>query len=159
MVADTIETDVQRCVSGELMVFHKEMLNRMTDATGEVASTPLLPLEEPSALNTAESIPYLTEVFEVAPLSVGLNLELDSEAIESGAADIVDWYGHEVIVSSFDLGEVTNARDTSAALVANLPYANADAGDEFDTTAAPDVTDGLDCSYVHLHFDLCLGSV
>nr|WP_305882964.1 glycerophosphodiester phosphodiesterase [Halobellus rarus] len=155
-VVEMIETDVQRCASGELVVFHDETLDRVTDVTGEVASTPLSALKEASVLGTDESIPLLTEVFEAVPPSVGLNLELKGLDVAADAVEIAGRYDHEVIVSSFRPDEVADARDAGAAAVAYLVYADADATDEFDTAEALDVADELGCSYVHPHVHLCL---
>jgi glycerophosphoryl diester phosphodiesterase len=153
---EMIETDVQRCGSGELVVFHDETLDRVTDVTGEVASTPLSTLKEASVLGTDESIPLLTEAFEAVPSSVGLNLELKGADVAADAVEIAGRYDHEVIVSSFRPDQVADAREAGAAAVAYLLYADADATDEFDTSGALDVADDLDCSYVHPHVHLCL---
>ena len=155
-VVEMIETDVQRCGSGELVVFHDDTLDRVTDATGEVASTPLSTLKAASVLGTDESIPLLTEVFEAVPPSVGLNLELKGTDVAADAVETAGRYDHEVIVSSFRPDDVADARDAGAAAVAFLLYADADATAEFDGTEALDVAAELDCSYVHPHVHLCL---
>lgn len=155
-VVDMIETDVQRCGSGELVIFHDETLDRVTDATGEVASTPLADLEEVSILDSGESIPTLTEAFEAVPTDVGLNLELKGKGVARETVEVANRYDHEVIVSSFRPAAVAAAREAGAASLALLLYEDEEAAADFDTDAALDAAAELDCDYVHPHVGLCL---
>ena len=149
-----IETDVQRCGSGELVIFHDDALDRVTDATGEVASTPISVLEDVSVLGSGESIPRLTEVFEAVPSTVGLNLELKGRDVASETVTVADEYDHEVIVSSFYPDDIAAARDAGAATTAHLFYAADPAS--FDVDSALDSAAALDCEYVHPDVGLCL---
>ena len=151
---DMIETDVQRCGSGELVIFHDDTLDRVTDATGEVASTPMDVLEAVSVLESGESIPELTEVFEAVPEGVGLNLELKGRDVAAETVAVAAEYDHEVIVSSFYPDDVAAARDAGAETVAHLFYAEDPAG--FDVDAALDSAADLDCEYVHPDVGICL---
>ncbi|RLM90406.1 glycerophosphodiester phosphodiesterase [Halobellus sp. Atlit-38R] len=155
-VVDMIETDVQRCGSGELVIFHDETLDRVTDGTGEVASTPLADLKEVSILGSGESIPTLTEAFEAVPTDVGLNLELKGRGVAPETVEVASRYDHEVIVSSFRPAAVAAARDAGAASLALLLYEDEEAAPDFDTDAALDAAAELDCEYVHPHVGLCL---
>lgn len=153
---DMIETDVQRCGSGELVIFHDRTLDRVTDATGEIASTPLAELRAVSVLETGEQIPLLTELFEAVPRTVGINIELKGT---DGVAEVVETaarYDHEVIVSSFWTDAIAAARDAGAVSTAYL--CDADPTADFDTVATLDVADDLDCTYVHPSVRLCLGT-
>ena len=149
-----IETDVRRCGSGELVIFHDDTLDRVTDAAGEVASTPLAELEAVSVLGSGESIPTLTEVFETVPEAVGLNLELKGRDVAAETVATAAEYGHEVIVSSFYPDDVAAARDAGADTVAHLFYA--EEPDDFDIEGALDAAADLDCAYVHPDVGLCL---
>ena len=149
-----IETDVQRCGSGELVIFHDEPLDRVTDATGEVASTPMDVLEDVSVLGSGESIPRVADVFETLPEDVGVNLELKGRDVASEAVAVADEYDHEVIVSSFYPDDVAAARDAGAGTVAHLFYAEEPA--DFDVEPALDTAADLDCEYVHPSVKLCL---
>jgi glycerophosphoryl diester phosphodiesterase len=151
---EMIETDVQRCGSGELVIFHDDSLDRVTDATGEVASTPLSVLKDVSVLGSGESIPQLAEVFEAVPADVGLNLELKGRDVAAETVAVADEYDHEVIVSSFYPDDIAAARDAGAETVAHLFYAE-EPGD-FDVDAALDAAADLDCEYVHPDVDSCL---
>ena len=151
-----IETDVRRCGSGELVMFHDDTLDRVTDATGDVASTPLDVLENVSVLGSEESIPTLRETFEAVPADVGLNLELKGRDVASETVAVADGYDHEVIVSSFFPDDVAAARDAGAATTAHLFYAEEPA--DFDVGSALDAAADLDCEYVHPSVELCLES-
>jgi glycerophosphoryl diester phosphodiesterase len=155
-VVEMIETDVQRCGSGELVIFHDETLDRVTDATGEIASTPLADLKEVSVLGSGEPIPTLTEAFAAVPTDVGLNLELKGTGIAQETVQIASRYDHEVIISSFRPAAVAAARDAGAASLALLLYEDEEAAADFDTDAALDAAAELDCDYVHPHVGLCL---
>jgi len=154
-VVEMIETDVQRCGSGELVIFHDETLERVTDATGAVAETPLSELRAASVLGTDESIPLLREVFDVVPPDVGLNLELKGRDVAREATEVAAEYDHEVIVSSFYPSDVADAADAGAE-TALLCYPEETAPGEFDVGAALDTADDLGCAYVHPHVSLCL---
>ena len=149
-----IETDVRRCGSGELVVFHDDTLDRVTDATGEVASTPIEVLTEVSVLGSGEPIPTLTEVLDAVPETVGLNLELKGRDVAAETVATAAEYDHEVVVSSFYPDDIAAARGAGAETVANLFYAEEPA--DFDVTAALDAAAELDCSYVHPDVGICL---
>jgi glycerophosphoryl diester phosphodiesterase len=148
-----IETDVRRCGSGELVMFHDDTLDRVTDATGEVASTPIDVLSEVSLLDSGEPIPQLRETFETVPTDVGLNLELKGRGVAAETVSAADAYDHEVIVSSFCPDDIAAARDAGAT-TAHLFYAEEPA--TFDIEAALDAAADLDCAYVHPNVELCL---
>ena len=149
-----IETDVRRCGSGELVIFHDDTLDRVTDATGEVASTPMAVLEDVSVLGSGESIPRLTEVLEAVPEDVGLNLELKGRDVAAETVRVAAEYDHEVVVSSFYPDDVAAARDAGAETTAHLFYAEEPA--DFDVDRALDAAADLDCAYVHPDVDTCL---
>ena len=149
-----VETDVRRCGSGELVIFHDDTLDRVTDATGEVASTPMDVLEDVSVLGSGESIPRVADVFEALPEDVGVNLELKGRDVATETVAVADEYDHEVIVSSFYPDDVAAARDAGAGTVAHLFYAEEPA--DFDVEAALDSAADLGCEYVHPDVGLCL---
>lgn len=151
---EMIETDVRRCGSGELVIFHDDTLDRVTDATGEVASTPMGALENVSVLGSGESIPQLAEVFEAVPEDVGLNLELKGRDVAAETVAVAEEYDHEVIVSSFYPDDVAAARDAGAETIAHLFYAEEPA--DFDVEAALESASDLGCEYVHPDVGICL---
>lgn len=151
---DMIEADVQRCGTGELVVFHDETLDRVTDATGKITSTPLSDLRAASVLGSGESIPLLSELFEAVPPTVGVNIELKRGDGVADVIEVAERYEHEVIVSSFRSEAVAAAREAGAASTAYLCDAESPAN--FDTAATLDTADDLQCAYVHPRVRLCL---
>ncbi|MFC6872900.1 glycerophosphodiester phosphodiesterase [Halobellus marinus] len=153
-VVDMIETDVRRCGSGELVVFHDETLDRVTDRTGAVESLSLAELREVSILDSGESIPRLVELFETVPPTVGLNLELKGRDLARDTIAIADQYDHDVIISSFRPEDLAVAGDTDATALAYL-FAADDTAD-FDVADALDTAVDLGCEYAHPEVALCL---
>ncbi len=79
--ADGVEFDVQRCRTGELVVFHDRTLARCTGALGTLVETPFEALRELS-LDRVDSgragarIPTLEEFLAAVPADLFLNLEV-----------------------------------------------------------------------------------
>lgn len=109
-----IELDVQRCASGELIVFHDEELTRTTNGAGLVKDCTLEELRRLSAgawfdnSFADERIPALREVLDLVAGRVILNIELKNSpveypCIEDDLLDAIRDYPHEsLIISSFD---------------------------------------------------------
>lgn len=147
---DMIETDVRRCGSGELVVFHDERLDRVTDATGRLAETPYEDLRAVDVLDSGEGVPLLEDVFEAVPSNVGLNLELKDDGVAADAVETAAQYDHDVVISAFDAEELSPAVDSSFTSVAYLFYE--------DPIESLDVATRLGCEYVHPHHRLCVGT-
>lgn len=84
--ADGVEFDVQRCGSGELVVFHDRTLARCTGVVGTVAETPLealraLTLDRLDRFDAGEGIPTLAEWLAEAPAGLLLNLEVKVDTL------------------------------------------------------------------------------
>jgi glycerophosphoryl diester phosphodiesterase len=96
-----VELDVH-LAEGELVVIHDPTLERTTSGTGQVADTPLAELRALDAGQGAR-IPTLTEIFDLLPASVGINIELKGAG--TGPA-VAHWLGipseRDVLISSFD---------------------------------------------------------
>jgi glycerophosphoryl diester phosphodiesterase len=112
---DGIELDVQRCASGELVVFHDEDLARTTNGAGlikDCTSDELRRLDAGSwfdPLLTTEKVPLLSEVLELIAGKIMLNIELKNTPVEyEGITDdllelLVDYPNPDsLIISSFD---------------------------------------------------------
>ncbi|AKU08488.1 glycerophosphodiester phosphodiesterase [Haloferax gibbonsii] len=143
---DCVELDVRRCGSGELVVFHDETLDRLTGATGRVADTSLVDLQELTVGDSDESIPTLAAVFDALPDRVAVNVELKVVGLADDLAAVVGDAGNEVLVSSFDAEALREVRETTALPVAFLFAA--------DWTESLSVAADLDCAAVHPHYDL-----
>ncbi len=96
-----VELDVHVC-EGELVVIHDPTLERTTNGTGFVSSTPLTTLRGLDAGNGA-CIPTLKEVFDRLPETVAINVELKGDGTAAAVADWLPGPGsRSVLLSSFD---------------------------------------------------------
>ncbi len=96
-----VELDVHRC-ENELVVIHDETVERTTNGRGAV-STMTLPALRALDAGQGAAIPTLSEVFELLPPAIGINIELKGP----GTAELlIDWLptspGRAVLLSSFD---------------------------------------------------------
>lgn len=85
--ADMVEIDLIPSADGDVMVFHDDKLERLTDATGAMADqffweTPTEQLQNMNVLGTNETIPTLEQVMEAIPSDVGVNLEFKNPGSE-----------------------------------------------------------------------------
>jgi glycerophosphoryl diester phosphodiesterase len=83
--ADMIETDLHLSSDGVFVCIHDATVDRTTDGSGAVASTPFERLRRLNAAASrpdlpAERIPSLGEFVEAVPSGIGLALELKAEA-------------------------------------------------------------------------------
>ena len=110
--ADGVELDVQRCATGEVVVFHDETLQRLAGRPGRVDALPWSELRA-VALAGAARIPTLREVFEALGPDALVNVEIKTPAralparglVPATVAAIVDADAVErVLVSSFHPG-------------------------------------------------------
>lgn len=110
-----IELDVQRCATGELVVFHDEDLSRTTNGIGLVKDCSLAELQRLDAGSwydkqfAAERIPLLSEVLSLIDGKCVLNVELKNAPIaypdiEEDLLEAISQYPHrdKLIISSFD---------------------------------------------------------
>jgi glycerophosphoryl diester phosphodiesterase len=111
---DGIELDVQRCSTGELVVFHDERLDRTTNGVGYLRDCSFDELRRLSAglwyhkEFKDEKVPLLKEVLELLQGEMTLNIELKNSpiaypGIEEDLLEVIEGYPHEsLIISSFD---------------------------------------------------------
>lgn len=145
--ADMIELDVRRCRSGDPVVIHDETVDRVTDDEGTVADISLATLQSMNVLGTGEGVPSLEAVFRAVPSDVGLNLELKESGLAETIAPMLDTIDNEVLLSSFDIDVIQEARehlpDVDRALIVD---SSAEAGIERAAS--------LDCAALHPHWRL-----
>ena len=109
---DGIEIDVFRCATGELVVFHDQTLEKLTNATGYIEQLNLDSIRNIEVLN-GFTIPTLEEVLNLINGSVMLNIELKG----SQTAILTDqmlqtffeketWSAEKILISSFDWEEL-----------------------------------------------------
>lgn len=111
--ADMIEVDVRRCGSGELVVFHDETVDRLTDETGAVAEYTAEELANMDVDGSGEGVPELSAVLEAVPPDVGLNLELKESGLIEDVRAAVAGTDVDVWLSSFDTDVVATAAETT----------------------------------------------
>lgn len=115
-VADRIELDVRRCGTGELVVFHDERLDRVTDATGRVDRTSRERLAELSVQDSNEPIPTLAEAFEAAPSDASLMLDLKEGRSVADVVSLHAGHDHDLLLTSDDPAVLGEARAVAPAL-------------------------------------------
>jgi len=99
---DMVEIDVQRCVSGELVVFHDDTLDRLTDSTGRVSETPLAKIQSLRIGDSEETIPTLEAALDALPPETGINVELKQAGMVDDVVSLLEGLDHDVLVSSFE---------------------------------------------------------
>lgn len=144
--ADAVEVDVRRCESGELVVIHDATVDRVTDGSGAVADHSLDSLRALDVLGTGEGVPTLGEVLAAIP-DVEVNVELKERGLAAATLAVAADHDTDVLVSSFDAGELHEAREAGTAPLAVL-FAE-------DPDAAFAEARRLDCWALHPHRRLC----
>ncbi|WP_252699839.1 glycerophosphodiester phosphodiesterase [Natronosalvus vescus] len=168
-VADAVEVDVRRAGSGELVVFHDDTLDRVTDGTGALESHTLEELRDFTVLESDESIPRLEAVFETAPASTSLVLDLKERGIVPDVLDLAAGFDHDVLISSFDQSIVETASTAGAdcALIVRETWLARRARGVVARTSVPvyirqpvnqllETALELECVAIHPRLELCL---
>lgn len=99
---DTIEFDVRRCATGELVVFHDELLDRLTGTTGSVGETPWADLQQLTVGDSDQGIPRLGSVIEAIPRDIGLDIELKEPGLSADVLDLLSAEDREVTMTAND---------------------------------------------------------
>src|SRR5215470_19925973 len=112
---DGIELDVQRCASGEIVVFHDSDIGRTTNGVGRVADISYAELRRLSAglwfapEFRGEYVPLLEEVLDLLNGRLLLNIEIKNAPVEYPGIEedvlelLQDYpYRDKIIISSFD---------------------------------------------------------
>ena len=109
---DGIEIDVFRCASGELVVFHDQMVDSLTDGKGMIESLSLDSIKKLSLLGK-EKIPTLVEVLDLINGKVILNIELKGSNTAFLTHQLLKsyfisslWIPEKVFISSFNWDEL-----------------------------------------------------
>ena len=109
---DGVELDVFRCKSGEIIVFHDQTLDKLTNGSGKIEEKTLQQL---NALKVMGSEPILTldKIINVINGSTRLNIELKGKNTAEGVFKIMKkaiesgrWKADQLFVSSFDWDEL-----------------------------------------------------
>ncbi|MFB6200667.1 MAG: glycerophosphodiester phosphodiesterase [Halorhabdus sp.] len=144
--ADLIEIDVRRCGSGELVVFHDETVDRLTDASGRLADLSVSELAGLRVAGSDDGVPTLKEVLDAVPSEVGLDLELKETGLLDDVLAHLGDVDNDVWLSSFDVDEIATATtETDRPTVLLVDDA---------AEAAIERAAGLDCAGIAPHWRL-----
>lgn len=113
---DMIEIDVFKISSGEIVVFHDEKIDRLTNGSGDIESLDLEALKN-LTVEGNHKIPLLSEVLDVINHKVPLNIELKGPDTSEGVMHIIKtymenegWTLDDFLISSFNWEELKNMR-------------------------------------------------
>jgi glycerophosphoryl diester phosphodiesterase len=111
---DGVEIDIFKCASGELVVFHDQTLDHLTNASGLIEMQTLDSLRKIDVLNGYQ-IPTLAEVLELLDGQIILNIELkgnntarDTHLLLTEYFQRSNWTADKLIISSFNWDELRN---------------------------------------------------
>lgn len=112
---DVIEVDVFMIKSGELVVFHDETLDRLTDTSGRIEDFTLEELQK-VVVKGYHRIPTLDEVIETTDRLVVLNIELKGKNTTKPTLELLQkyyqkgWKKEDFLISSFLWDELETFR-------------------------------------------------
>lgn len=146
-----VEIDVRRCRTGELVVFHDETVERVTDGTGSVADTDWSALRELEVFDSGERIPRLSEVLDAIPDGVSAQVELKQSGVAADALAAIADAGVDARITSFLPEALAEVRECDPS--ASLGYLF---GDWASVETGLKTALALDCDSLHPHADQCL---
>jgi glycerophosphoryl diester phosphodiesterase len=113
---DMIEIDVFQISSGEIVVFHDEMVDRLTNGPGKIEEYNIYDLKR-LTLDGGHKIPMLQDVLKLIDNKVSLNIELKGANTSDRVNFIMDYYIEQknwspenFIISSFNWEELRTMR-------------------------------------------------
>ncbi|MEX0272952.1 MAG: glycerophosphodiester phosphodiesterase [Flavobacteriaceae bacterium] len=113
---DMIEIDVFKIRSGEIMVFHDERVDELTNGGGKIEEYYFTQVKQ-LTLDGGHKIPMLQDVLKLVDNQVALNIELKGGNTADPVNHIVDYYVQKrgwswdnVIISSFNWDELREMR-------------------------------------------------
>lgn len=116
MGVDMIEIDVFKIKSGEIVVFHDDKVDRLTNGKGRIESYDLTELQK-LKLKGNHSIPTLQQVLNLIDHKVRLNIELKGSHTADSVSFIINYYLKEkgwtldnFLISSFRWDELKRMR-------------------------------------------------
>lgn len=143
-----VEVDVRRCATGELVAFHDERVDRITDGEGRIADLPLSELRDLRVEGSDEPIPRLDRVLDAVPPNATLQLELKEIGIAEDVAALARDVENDVRLSSF-LPEAFREVPPEASIPTGYLFRD-DPGANLETATA------LGCANVHPHWKTCV---
>ncbi|QJC51469.1 glycerophosphodiester phosphodiesterase [Paenibacillus albicereus] len=132
--AHMVELDVHLSADGELIVCHDDTLDRTTDASGAIRDQTAEEIRRADAGSwfgpafAGERVPLLSEVYELLPLAVEINVEVKDAAGSQLDAKLLDFLRQgtnlrRTVVSSFDHKLLVRLKNAEPELRIGLLYA------------------------------------
>ncbi|MFV8442745.1 glycerophosphodiester phosphodiesterase [Flavobacterium sp. LB2P44] len=123
--ADMLEIDVFKIKTGELVVFHDDDLDRLTNAKGKIEDYTFDDLRKVLVAGKHQ-IPTLQEVIAVIDKKAVLNIELKGTNTATDTYRIIEeykkkgWSNKDFFISSFRIGELQTMRSLSKEIAIGL---------------------------------------
>lgn len=131
-----IELDIQLTKDKQLIVFHDENTDRLTNQNFVIAQTNYNELQSLKLLNTQDSIPLLSEVLHLINGNVPLLIEVKNEnfngEIEELLSLLLENYEGKIAVCSFNVKSVQWFKNHRPRIVRGLNFGDIN---QLDTTA------------------------
>ena len=117
-----LETDVHVTSDGVLLAFHDDVLDRVTDRTGNIAETSYADVQS-ALIGGRERVPTLAELFEAFP-GVRFNIDIKSAGSVPVLADFIAEHDawDRVLIGSFSRGRLANFRRLTKRRVATSAH-------------------------------------
>ena len=114
---DMVEIDVFKIASGEIVVFHDDRVERLTNGKGRIEGYDLAGMEQ-LVLKGGHRIPLLRDVLDQMDARVAVNIELKGVNTSEQVNQIVDYYVSKkgwtlenILISSFNWDELRKMRN------------------------------------------------
>ena len=123
--ADMLEIDVFKIKTGEMVVFHDDDLDRITNAKGKIEEYTFEDLRKVLVAGKHQ-IPTLQEVIETIDKKVVMNIELKGTNTATDTYRIIEeykkkgWRNKDFFISSFRIGELQKMRSFSSEVAIGL---------------------------------------
>lgn len=118
--SNAIELDVHLSADGEVMVFHDETVDRMTNGSGFVKDLSLAALKK-LKIHEQYQIPTLAETFDLVNQKCLINVELKAFETVEPVVNLIEhyvtnkgWTYSQFLISSFDWTALQKVRDLHA---------------------------------------------
>lgn len=146
-----VEIDARRCRTGELVAFHDETVDRVTDAVGSVSDLPWDRLRELAVDGSDHRIALLSDVLAAVPAGVTAQVELKETGIAADAAAIYGATEADARVTSFESEALAEVRRADPDVTTGYLLDDDVTVDDGLATALE-----LDCDAVHPRCERCL---
>lgn len=147
-----VEVDVRRCRTGELIAFHDERVDRVTDTEGAVADLGWERLRELSVDDSDYQIARLSDVLTAVPAEATAQVELKETGIAADALAVAEATAANVRITSFIPETLAAIRRIDPDMATGYLFDN---DDGVTVDAALEVATDLGCDSLHPHYERC----